>query len=126
MSTYVNAEASRDGKWWLVHVKEIDRHTQARNLAEAETMAQELTALCLDVPLDEVSVTLTVEIPLLVKTAVNDANALFEEAADTRHRAAVRSREAVEALRDQGWTLRDIGQALGISYQRVHQLVGAF
>jgi len=125
MNTHVNAEASRDGKWWLVYVKEVDHYTQARNLAEAKLMAQDLTAMMLDIPLASVDVTLTVEVPEPAKNAVRQAESLFQQAAKTRHEAAAKSREAAEALRAQGWTLRDIGEALGVSYQRAHQLVAA-
>ena len=125
MSTQVNAEASRDGRWWLVYVREIDQYTQARNLAEAKLMAQDLTASMLDVPLESVAVTLTVEVPEPAKNAARQAESLFQQAAETRHEAAAKSREAAEVLRDQGWTLRDIGEALGVSYQRAHQLVAA-
>ena len=100
-------------------------YTQARNLAEAELMAKDLTACCLDILLDSVEVTLNVDVPEPAKAAASQAVALFEEAAMARHEAAAKSREAAEALREQGWTLRDIGKALGVSYQRAHQLVNA-
>ena len=124
-TTHVNAEASRDGKWWLVYVKEVDHYTQARNLAEASLMAKDLTACVLDIPLDSVEVTLNVEVPEPAKAAASQAEALFDQAATARRQAAAKSREAAEALRDQGWTLRDIGAALGVSHQRAHQLVNA-
>ena len=125
MKTNVTAEASRDGKWWLVYVKEIDHHTQARSLAEAEMMAKDLTASCLDMPVESVNVTLTVELPESARLAVAQAEVLFNQANATRHSAAAKSREAAEVLRQQGWTLRDIGAALGVSYQRAHQLLAA-
>ena len=118
----VNAIATRDGKLWLIHVPEIDKYTQASHLGEAQHMARELTALIEDIPLSDVSVTLTVEIPDTVKEGVAEAEALFEKATLARQQAAARSRQAVQALRSDGWTLRDIGTALGISYQRASQL----
>ena len=123
MITHVNAEASRDGKWWLVYVKEVDHYTQARSLAEARHMAQDLAACCLDVPVESVEATLMVQMPGVAEEAISEAAALFDEAAAARHKAAEKSREAATALRNQGWTLRDIGEAMGVSYQRAHQLV---
>ena len=60
VTTYVTAEVSRDGKWWLVYVKEINKYTQACSLAEAEMMARDLTALWLHVPPESVEVTVNV------------------------------------------------------------------
>jgi hypothetical protein len=37
--------SSRDGRFWLIHVPEIDRHTQARHLREIDTMARDLVAV---------------------------------------------------------------------------------
>jgi peptidyl-dipeptidase Dcp len=44
-------------------------------------------------------------------------------AANARKEAAVESRRAAKALRASGLTVRDIGAALGVSFQRAHQLV---
>lgn len=49
MKTY-HAEVTRDGKWWSIHVPEIDRTTQARNRGEIELMARDLIAIMEDVP----------------------------------------------------------------------------
>jgi len=40
MTTTYTATATREGRWWLVRVPEIDGVTQARSLAEAEVMAR--------------------------------------------------------------------------------------
>jgi 5'-3' exonuclease len=42
---------------------------------------------------------------------------------EARKEAATESRRAAKALRASGLTIRDIGAALGISFQRAHQLV---
>src|SRR5437660_620617 len=44
MTTY-HAQVERGDRFWLVYVPEIDRWTQARSLAEVETMARELVAV---------------------------------------------------------------------------------
>jgi len=51
MKTYI-ANVTRDGKWWMVAIPEINGLTQARRLSEAETMAREYIALSLDLPPD--------------------------------------------------------------------------
>jgi hypothetical protein len=38
-------EVTRDGRWWMIHVPEIDQLTQARHAGEIEEMAQSLIAI---------------------------------------------------------------------------------
>lgn len=33
-------EVERDGRWWMIHVPEIDQLTQARRIGEIEDMAR--------------------------------------------------------------------------------------
>jgi predicted RNase H-like HicB family nuclease len=113
----------RDGRWWLVHVPDLDTAGQARTLAEAKPVAQEIIGLFLDVEPDSVEVELDVELPAA-------ARELWATAAEreTAARAAVSSaasmrRQAVKALHDQGISQADTARALGISPQRVSQLV---
>ena len=42
------ARVTRDDRFWLIHVPEIDRFTQARHLREVEAMARDLIAGTLD------------------------------------------------------------------------------
>ncbi len=60
MSHY-KATVTREGKWWMVHIPELGGLTQARRLGEDELMAREWVAVTLDVPLEDVTVTVTVE-----------------------------------------------------------------
>ena len=41
-------EIERDGRWWMVHVPELDGLTQARRLSEAELMGREWIAVTTD------------------------------------------------------------------------------
>lgn len=40
-----HANATRDDRFRLVHVPEVDRHTQARTVDEIEVMARDLIAI---------------------------------------------------------------------------------
>jgi len=122
------ATVVRDGRWWLIHVPEIDGLTQARHLAEAERMARSLIAITLDAAPDSFGVELTLD----RVGSVADVGAEVSAIADLRARAARDEREATQKavalakrLAAEGLTVRDIGSVLGVSFQRAHQLVAA-
>lgn len=49
-------EVTRDGRWWMIHVPELDLLTQARHPGEIEDMARDLIAVSTDTPIEDVSV----------------------------------------------------------------------
>ncbi|WP_100485974.1 hypothetical protein [Mycobacteroides abscessus] len=55
MRTY-DIQVTRDGKWWMINVPEIDQLTQARHDGEVEQMARELIASWLDISMEDVAV----------------------------------------------------------------------
>ncbi|MBF0686967.1 MAG: HicB family toxin-antitoxin system [Cellulomonas sp.] len=124
MSTTYTATAARDGRWWTVTVPDIGV-TQARRLTEVETMARELVAVTLDVPLDEVGVHVVVARVGDVDVAARLAAIRDERAQAQRLEAAARAHAAALArdLVAQDVPLRDVGAVLGVSHQRAHQLV---
>jgi len=122
----IHANAKRDGKWWLVYVPEVDRWTQARTLADVGPMAAELAALMLGVNEDQVEIEdIVIELPEHVRQRLADAERLRKQAAEANHAAAQASRDAARELKADGLTVRDIGRALDVSYQRAHQLVSS-
>lgn len=52
-------EVRRDGRWWMIHVPEIDQLTQARRISEIEDMARSLIAISTDTPLTDIAVRIT-------------------------------------------------------------------
>lgn len=124
MSTYT-AQVTRDGRWWMVAVPEIDGLTQARRLSEAELMARELIAVTLDLPLDDVAVDVRVESVDDVDVASRLASIRQRRAKASRleHEASAGAAELARDLVSHGVPLRDVGAILGVSHQRAHQLV---
>lgn len=51
-----DSEVTRDGRWWMVHIPELDGLTQARFPGEVELMAREWIAVTTDIPIDQVEV----------------------------------------------------------------------
>ena len=119
------ATVIREDRWWMVRIPEIGGITQARRLSEAESMARSLIAITLDVPADSFDVDVEVETVGTVKVAERTAllRAARETAARLDREVQTDAESLARDLASEGIPLRDIGDILGISYQRAHQLV---
>jgi glycine cleavage system aminomethyltransferase T len=123
MTTYT-ASITRGGRWWMIHVPEVDGLTQARHLADAERMARELVAVSLGVGVDDVTIATRVVVEGEdVGAAVDEVRQIREAVEQLQALAAQRSAELARRLNARGVPLRDVAAALGVSYQRAHQLV---
>jgi len=122
LKTY-RAEVDRDGRVWRVRVPEVERTTQARNLSEVEPMARDLIAIMDDIPADSFCLDVTITLPADVQEELERSAALRQDAARSQAAAAAAARRAARRLRDQGLPLKDVGQALGVSFQRAKQLI---
>lgn len=123
-SSAYEVTVTRDGGWWMVRIPALSGLTQARRLADAGLMAREWIALTLDVPLGEVDVTVTVDRIGTVEVArrvaaIRDQRA---RAAQLDLQATAQAAGLARELAGAGVTVRDIGTALGVSFQRAHQL----
>jgi len=117
------AQVTRDGRWWMISVSEIDGLTQARRLSEVELMARELIAVTLDLRLSEVAVDVTLDIDDIdVESTIKAIRKEKEDAALLEEDAAAKTKTLVKELVAHNVPLRDIGAMLGLSFQRVHQL----
>lgn len=124
MKTY-EARVSREGKWWMIAIPEIDGLTQARRVDEVEQMARECVAVTLDVPLSEVAVdvrTLSLEGTDLVATAAR-LEELRQAAKDAERTSMAASRAFAHQMASKAVPVRDIGALMGVSPQRVSQLI---
>jgi DNA-directed RNA polymerase specialized sigma24 family protein len=116
------ATVERDGRFWLVRVEGVGA-TQARHLRELDAMARDLVAVMTDLDADEVEVEYDFRLPGSVQDHLERAEQLRQESARANSASAAELRAAVRELADEGLTVRDIGQVLGMSYQRAHQLL---
>jgi hypothetical protein len=124
--TEYRVEVTREGKWWMVAIPELDGLTQARRLEEAPLMARDYIAVTLDVDPSEVDVRVAgVDVDGM---NVTEALALLEtekaEADAARDRVAEDTRRLARTLAEKKVPVRDIGAILGVSHQRAHQLAG--
>ena len=126
MKSY-EVRVTREGRWWMIEIPELDGLTQARRLDEVEKMAREYVAVTLDVPLSQVAVSISavevagqdvLETMVLVDELRRHAKQLEDLVADL-------AREFASALTDAKVPVRDVSKLLGVSHQRVSQLVQA-
>jgi hypothetical protein len=117
------ATAERDGGVWLVKVQAVDRVTQARRLDQAEAMARSLIAIMTGEPEASIEVRVTPRLePALAELADTATNARVR-AAHAQTEASAALRQAARTLSDAGLTIRDVGAILGVTHQRIAQLL---
>lgn len=121
-----DVNVTRDGKWWMIEVPAIDGLTQARRVSEVEDQARSLIATMLDVPLSKVELgRVSLDIP-----GAGDVSAAVAEMSHQKAIAAEAEEMAAKMMRDAAWALvgaevplRDVGSILGVSHQRVAQIL---
>ncbi|HZV50544.1 MAG TPA: hypothetical protein VFD49_12330 [Candidatus Dormibacteraeota bacterium] len=119
------AVVTRGERYWIVRVPEIGRATQARHLRELDAMTKDLISVMTGKDAGSFTVDYELRLPRSVAARLRRARRLRELAARAQARASDETRAAARELHERGLPLRDIGRALGVSYQRAHQLVSA-
>jgi hypothetical protein len=114
------ATATRENGWWIIRVDGVGI-TQARTYREIDTMASGLVEALLDIDPDTFVV--STEVP-----GVSDAVERMQSANEAADRAAqeaavARRAAAVAATKGAGLSVREAGAVLGLSHQRVTQLL---
>lgn len=112
-----------DDDAWLVHIEDVAGcHTYGRTLAQARERIREALALFVD-DAHTVEIVDDIHIPKDAKAILARANRARAKVAEAQEVASSMTREAVIALRAAGLTVRDIGDLLGVSHQRVSKLM---
>jgi hypothetical protein len=122
----VTAKVTRDGDWWAVEVPDFKGgfHTQAARLDQVPDMVRDAISMFGVEPEDvEVAVVHALGQPLA--RAVQQAEASRQAAAAANAAASTSVRTAVRSLTDAGFAVRDTATLLGVSSQRVRQLLAA-
>lgn len=115
-----HVQATPEGKYWAITIPEINRSTSATSIPNIDEMSQDL----IEIMTGEKNPEYTVELLGLPQ----EVQAFFEakhEAQLAHERAQKTQHEAILRLRSMGLSLRDIGRILGLSYQRVYQVLHA-
>ncbi|WP_194927014.1 type II toxin-antitoxin system HicB family antitoxin [Catenulispora pinisilvae] len=118
------AIAELDGDWWVVTVPDLRGvYTQGRTYEQARAMARDAIATMLGVAADRVAVTMDVRLPGHAEDSIDEvsqARAARDAAAAAEQRTL---RESARRLKAAGVKVVDAAALLGISKQRVYQLL---
>jgi transcriptional regulator with XRE-family HTH domain len=131
-STY-EVKVWQDGDWWLARVVGVsDRAdpaplnslTQARTLAKIEPMARDLIATILDTEEDAFKIDFDYVLPDDLSELLCQARGARAWMDAAQNLWQERSAVAARALADKGYSLRETATLLGLSHQRIDQLLG--
>ena len=108
---------------WLVDIDGMDDvHTFGRNLDEAATNAREAIAVTADVPESAVELAERIDV---ADVDVAELSRLRDQALEAHEIYLARQRAAALRLTEAGVSRRDAARLLGVSHQRVQQLVAS-
>jgi hypothetical protein len=137
MHTY-KVEVTRDDRWWMIRVPELEGFvtpsgainvgdtTQARRLSEVRGQAVDFICTVTDSAPSEVDVHITLTVDGLDVTGRAAKVAADREAAERAAAAAAAGARALARdLAAHGVAVRDVGEVLGVSFQRAQQLISA-
>ncbi|GAS98816.1 Gp30 [Mycolicibacterium canariasense] len=137
MHTY-KVTVTRDDRWWMVTVPELDGYvtpsgavniggtTQARRLGEVKSQAIDYICTVTDSAPSDVAVDITLCVDG-VDVTQRAAKVAADRAAAERAAAAAAegARELARELAARGVAVRDVGEVLGVSFQRAQQLIAS-
>ena len=117
----------RSGNWWTIEIPDLPgAFSQARRLDQVEDMAREVIALMTDVDERDID---SLEVHVEPPAEVGELLAALEDsvvaAKDAKAAEADIRRAVAERLRAAGLPTRDVGALIGVSHQRVSQILAS-
>lgn len=129
---------TRDDRWWMITVPELDGYvsaagvvnlsatTQARRLSEVPGMAVDFICTVTDQPPSKVGIEAVITVDD-IDVSIRAAKVAAAKVEVERQSAALasESRALARDLVAKGVAVRDVGEVLGVSFQRAQQLVSS-
>lgn len=138
MTHTYTVHVTRDDRWWMITVPELDGYvtktgainigdtTQARRVSEIETQARDLICTVTDSAPSEVAMDITITINGFDIT--KQAKRVREDREEAERLAALAASSAKGLAQDLAAyrvPVRDVGEVLGVSFQRAQQLINS-
>lgn len=119
--------AVRSGKSWAITVPALTGvFSQSKRLDQVEAMAREAIAMMLDINEADVGdIEVVVTPPADVVDLLEKLKASEATATEATEAAVEARRQVAKLLRDEGLPMRDVGKLIGVSHQRVSQILAS-
>ena len=126
MSIYTIRYEKDETGWWVATVREVRGcHTQGRTIEQARRRIREALGLFVD-HADKAELIDDVVLPANARTLLKRVLSTRKRAEEEAIKLQNTTAEAAQVLtKDLGVSVRDAGELLGLSHQRVHQLLTA-
>lgn len=123
VNTYTVTYERDEAGWWVASVQGVPGcHTQGRSLAETRRRIREALGLFVS-HADKAELVDDVKLPTTVRDRVKRYLAARQRAEEEQARVLALATETVQSLRKElQLSVRDTGEVLGLSFQRVQQL----
>jgi predicted RNase H-like HicB family nuclease len=124
MKTYTaHLKREKDGRWTVELEEEPRIHAWGKTVDQALARTREAVALWFEIEEDQIELVPRPLLPKSAEKAVEQARQAREQARRANRLAIERTRKAATILTSRGVSMRDAAAILGISHQRVHQLL---
>lgn len=125
MYTYTVTAERGSGDVWVLECAELGAVSQTKRLAHAADEMREAMAYQAGCRPEELDIVVEVILPSHIAELKARAEQQREEAARLTAVAQQSTRALAVAMRDEGMTVRDMGEVLGVSYQRAQKLAAS-
>lgn len=125
--TIYTAICERSGGWWAVSIQEVEgAFTQARRLDQVADMAADALSLLLDSEVDPGDIEIVPRLDPEVDEVRKRAGELRDLRSQLDREITHTMDQVVRILHDErGFSMRDIGSLLGVSHQRISQILSS-
>lgn len=119
----LKATVTRDAPWWTIRFDGEAIYSQASMLRKVRATALEAAALHFDCEPEDIDLTLEIKLPAEIDAQWQKSRDLEKESRVAAREAARLARQSVADLASDGLSATDIAELLGLSRQRVSQLL---
>lgn len=120
---HYTARAVRSGKWWAITIDGLKgAHSQTRRLDQVEANAREVISLMTDEASDAFTVEVIQEMPEEWRQTLAHYIELENKVSELERALVEAQTTTAQEFVGNGFTVRDVGEVMGLSHQRVAQI----